>query len=179
LLRRAERLYQQLDDLQPLRRQARQELLAESRKHQASSLLQQIPWLGPIGVALLIALIQTPHRFRTKRQLWAYSGLGLRTRASAEYRFVSGKLQRSKTQPSLRGLNQNHNHDLKDLFKSAATRASASPGPFGDFYDALLVTGMNPTMARLTVARKIAAIALSIWKKGDHFDPEQLKRQAA
>ena len=82
--RRAERLYQQLDALRPLRQEARQELLAESRKHAASSLLRQIPWLGPIRVALLIALLQTPHRFRTKRQLWAYSGLGLQTRISGE-----------------------------------------------------------------------------------------------
>ena len=34
-------------------------------------------------------------------------------------------------------------------------------------------------MARLTVARKIAAIALKIWKKGEDFDPGQLKRQTA
>lgn len=34
-------------------------------------------------------------------------------------------------------------------------------------------------MARLTVARKIAAIVLTIGKKGERFDPEQLKRQAA
>ena len=45
--RRAERLYQQLDHLRPLRQEARQELLAESRKHPASTLLRQIPWLGP------------------------------------------------------------------------------------------------------------------------------------
>jgi hypothetical protein len=32
-------------------------------------LLRQIPSIGPIRAALLIALIQTPHRFRTKRQL--------------------------------------------------------------------------------------------------------------
>jgi hypothetical protein len=37
--RRAEWLYQQLDDLQPLRRQARRELLAESRKHPAEMAL--------------------------------------------------------------------------------------------------------------------------------------------
>jgi hypothetical protein len=34
-------------------------------------------------------------------------------------------------------------------------------------------------MARLTLARKIAAIALTIWKKGDSFDPTKLKAQAA
>jgi hypothetical protein len=64
-------------------------------------------------------------------------------------------------------------------FKSTATRASTAAGPFGEFYAALLATGMRPTMARLTVARKIAAIALTIWKRGERFDPEQLKRQAA
>jgi len=177
--RRAERLYQQLDGLRPLRQEARQELVAESRKHAASSLLRQIPWLGPIRVALLIALLQTPHRFRTKRQLWAYSGLALQTRISGEYRFAGGELQRSKKLPVLRGLNANHNHDLKNLFKSTATVASASAGPFRDFYSALLAKGMKPPMARLTLARKIAAIVLIVWKRGERFDAQQLRRPAA
>src|SRR5271166_3542505 len=68
--RRAERLYEQLDMLQHLRQQARRELLAESRKHAITAKLRQIPYLGPIRSALAVALIQTPHRFRTKRQLW-------------------------------------------------------------------------------------------------------------
>jgi transposase len=79
-----------------LRQGARQELLAESRKHPAAQLLCQIRCIGPIRAALLIALIQTPHRFRTKRRLWAYSGLALATRTSADYRFLEGPLQRSK-----------------------------------------------------------------------------------
>jgi len=44
--------------------------------------------LGPIRAALAVALIQTPNRFRTKRQLWTYSGLGLETRDSGEYQYV-------------------------------------------------------------------------------------------
>jgi hypothetical protein len=32
----------------------------------------------------LIAILKTPHRFRTKRQLWAYGGLALATSTSAE-----------------------------------------------------------------------------------------------
>jgi hypothetical protein len=40
--------------------------------------------------------MQTPHRFTTKRQLWAYSSLELKTYASGEYRFVAGQLKRSK-----------------------------------------------------------------------------------
>jgi hypothetical protein len=179
VLRRAERLYQQLDMLRSLRQEARQELLAESRKHPAARLLCQIPCIGPIRAALLIALIQTPHRFRTKRQLWAYSGLALATRTSAEYRFLDGQLQRSKKLRAIRGLNANHNHDLKNIFKGTATLASVTAGPFQDFYVALLAKGMKPSMARLTLARKIAAITLILWKKGVRFDAEHLKQQAA
>ena len=84
--------------------------------------------MGPIRAALLVALIQTPHRFRTKRQLWAYSGLALETRISGEYRYLEGQLQRSHKLLALRGLNHDHNHDLKGLLEAAATTASTRPG---------------------------------------------------
>jgi transposase len=179
LHRRAELLYQQLDGLQSLRRNLRPELLAESRKHKATKLLRQIPCIGPIRAARLIALMQTPHRFRSKRQLWTYSGLGIETHDSAQYRFVRGQLQRAKKPQQLRGLNQNHNHEMKEIFKGAATRASCGMGPLREFYVGLLDKGMKPEMARLTLARKMAAITLALWKKGGRFDAEQLKTQAA
>ncbi len=177
--RRAELLYQQLDGLQALRRTLRPELLAESRKHKAAKLLRQIPCIGPIRAARLIALMQTPHRFRSKRQLWTCSGLGTETRDSGEYHYVQGQVQRRKKQVSVRGLNKDHNHDRKGLFKGAATMASVRPGPFQDFYQRSLAKGIKPTMARLTLARKIAAITLTLWKKGENFDAEKLKSQAA
>jgi transposase len=86
VLRRAEFYYQQLDALRPLRPDVRRELLAESKKHPAAKLLCQIPSIGAIRAALLIALIQTPHRFRTKRPLWEYSGFVIETHSSADYR---------------------------------------------------------------------------------------------
>lgn len=177
--RRAERLYEELDALLSLRREARRELIVESHKHDAVKLLCTVPFLGPIRAAVLIARIQTPHRFRTKRQFWAYCGLALETRTSAEYRFEEGQLVRAKKPVFIRGLNLNHNHDLKNLFKSAATAASAMQGPFHSFYENLLIKGIQPAMARLTLARKIAAIALCVWKKGEPFDAEYLKPQAA
>src|SRR5580692_155451 len=123
--RRAEIYYQQLDALRSLREQVRRDLLAEGRKHSAMTLLRQIPSIGPIRAVLLIALLQTPHRFRTKRQLWAYCGLALKTSTSGEYRIVEGRLKRSKKFLAIRGLNANHNHDLKNIFKGAATRAAS------------------------------------------------------
>jgi transposase len=66
---RAERFYQQLDLLRSLHGEARRDFVAESHKYPAVKLLRQIPFIGPIRSALLVALLQTPHRFRTKRQL--------------------------------------------------------------------------------------------------------------
>ncbi len=177
--RRAEFYYQQLDALRPLRQQVRQELLAEAQKHEAWKLLRQIPFIGPIRAALIIAILQTPHRFRSKRQLWAYSGFAIETHNSADHSCANGKLQHSKKKISIRGLNRNHHHDLKNLFKSAATVAAAKPGPFQEFYSALVAKRIRPEMARLTLARKIAAITLTVWKKGESFDAKYLKPQTA
>ena len=177
--RRAEFYYQQLDALRSLRQQVRRELLSESQKHPAWKLLCQIPSIGPIRAAVLIGILQTPHRFRTKRQLWTFSGFGIETHSSADYRSVEGQLQRAPRQVSIRGLNTNHNHDLKNLFKGAAIVAAHKPGPFQEFYSTLLAKGIRPEMARLTLARKIAAITLQVWKKGVRFDAQYLKPQAA
>ena len=157
----------------------RRELLVECRKHAAAQWLQSVPFLGPIRAALLIGRVQTPHRFRTKRQFWTYCGLGLETRDSGEYRMVNGQVQRRRKPALIRGLNWNHNHEMKNLFKSTATTASVREGVWREFYLGLLDKGMRPEMARLTLARKIAAITLKIWKKGERFDAEHLKLQAA
>ena len=177
--RGAEFYYQQLDALRSLRHQVRRELLAESKKHKATKLLCQIPAIGPIRAAVLIAILQTPNRFRTKRQLWTYCGFGIETHSSADHRYVDGQLQRAKKYISVRGLNRNCNHDLKNLFKGAAIVASTKAGPFQEFYVAMVAKGIRPEMARLTLARKIAAIALIVWKKGVHFDAKYLKSQTA
>ncbi len=58
-------------------------------------------------------------------------------------------------------------------------RPARSDGAFRAFYENLLTKGMKPEMARLTLARKIAAITLHVWKKGEAFDAEYLKSQAA
>jgi hypothetical protein len=105
--------------------------------------------------------------------------LAIETHSSADYRNVEGQLERTKKRISVRGLNRDCNHELKNLFKSAATVASIKPGPFQEFYAAMVATGMRPEMARLTLARKIAAIVLIVWKKGVCFDAQHLKSQTA
>jgi transposase len=177
--RRAELYYQQLDALRTLRQEVRRDLLVESKKHRIWKRLCAIPSIGPIRAAELLSILQTPHRFRTKRQLWTYCGLAVVTSSSADHEVDNGQLRRRKKRKETRGLNENCNHDLKDLFKGAAVVASIKPGPFAEFYAALLAKGMRPEMARLTLARKIATIVLIVWKRGVCFDAQHLKPQTA
>jgi len=176
--RRAEFLYQELESLKVLRREAKKEMLREARRHSAYQLLKQIPTIGPIRAAEIIARIGSPHRFRTKRQLWTYVGLAVTTRSSAEYEVEQGRVRRRHKTIVTRGLNINYNHRLKRVFKSAALNGIHRE-PFASFYQDLMRKGMRPEMARLTLARKIAAVTLRIWKKGDRFNELRLKREAA
>ena len=149
-------------------------MLTESRKHRAVELLRTMPQLGPVRSAMIVATVDTPHRFRTKRQLWSYSGLAVVTHTSAEYEFNEGGQVRRRRKPvATRGLNTNRNPRMKDMFISAAV-GGMQVEPWQSYLEELERTGIRREMARLTLARKIAAIALIIWKKGEAFDPEKL-----
>jgi transposase len=175
---RAEALYAELDVLRQLRPRAKTAMIREARRDPAWPVLRTIPFLGPVRVALLLATMQTPWRFRTKRNLWAYAGLAVVTRSSADYTLVAGQAVRRRRPPMTRGLNRNHNRVLKDVFKGAATAATARPGPLQDFYHRVVARGTREELARLTLTRKFAALTLRLWKKGERYDPTQLSTPA-
>jgi len=166
-------LYEELDQLGSLRKRAKQAMLVESRSHRAFALLRTIPQLGPVRCALIVATVDTPHRFRTRQQLWSYSGLAVVTHMSSEYEMKEGRVVRSRKPMATRGLNRNCNRRLKEVFIGAATGGSQRE-PYRTYLKDLQQRGMRAEMARLTLARKIAAIVLRIWKKGETFDPKKL-----
>jgi len=170
---RAVWLYEQLDHVRQLRKKAKAAVLTEALRHQAVQLLRTIPQVGPIRAAQIIASAGTPHRFRTKRQFWSYSGLAVVTHTSAEYEMRGGRVVRRNKPVATRGLNANCNRRLKSVFISAATAGGISH-PWQPFLDNLKGKGMKADMARLTLARKIASLTLTIWKKGESFDPKKL-----
>jgi transposase len=174
---RAEFLYEQLGGLKPLRHKAKLLLLREARRHSAYRCLISIPRLGPISVAQLLAIVGTPHRFRSKRQFWTYIGLAVVTHSSADLEVINGVLRRRRRPIATRGLNRNHNHLLKRVFKTAATSACHSQ-PFQTAYQARVQQGMDPALARLAIARQLATITLSVWKRGELFAAERMKQPA-
>jgi hypothetical protein len=77
-----------------------------------------------------------------------------------------------------RGLNRNHHPTLKAVFKGAANDAVYRPEPLWECYEAMIGRGMDPELAKVTLARKIAAVILRLWKRGEQFDPTKLTMQA-
>jgi len=175
---RAASLLVQLDALLELRPKAKGAMIGAARRQAGWKTLRSIPFLGPVRVAQLLAIVRTPFRFRTKRNLWPYAGLAVVRQSSADQEFRDGKLQRSKKPPMTRGLNRNHHPLLKAVFKGAANAAAATPGPLRDYYEASVARGVTKELAKVTLARKIAAVALRLWKKGEIFDPKKLTMQA-
>ena len=142
LQRRAQRLYQQLDLLQELRRDARHDLILECRKHRETKLLRTHSLAGSDtrrhAHRTSANAASLPHASGSSGPTAAWRW---RRAAAPTFGFVNGQLERKKKPVFIRGLNLNHNHDLKNLFKSAATTASGSHGAFGQFYENLLTKG--------------------------------------
>ena len=175
---RAELLYKQLDHLRPLKQEASKAMIREAKRHPAFNLLRQLPGLGPVRVAEVISAVGSPHRFRTKRQLWKYCGLAVVTRSSSDYEVTEEGLSRRTNKTQTRGLNREYNRRLKRVFKSAALEALKDETVKG-IYQRLISKGIRPEMAMLTIARKLAAVCLAMWKSGEEFDEKKLTRIAA
>jgi transposase len=170
-------LLRQYDAVEPLRREVEKAMVTEARKQSVSKLLATVPGLGPIRVAHLMSVVVSPHRFRSRDQLCQYAGLGVVTRSSSDYvQGDDGKWRKAKVQQT-RGLNRNHNHELKSIFKGAATTVigrAQKDCPIYHHYELMLANKTKPNLAKLTIARQIAAITLSLWKKEVAYDPAKL-----
>jgi transposase len=172
-------LYAQYDAVEEIRRQAEKALVTEAHRHAMSRVLESCPGLGPIRVAQLMPIVVSPGRFRTKRQFWSYCGLGIVMRSSSDWiRKQDGGWTRAQVKQT-RGLNLNHNHTLKNIFKGAATTviSQLETEPLHQDYQRLITAGTKPNLAKLTIARKLAAIALSMWKTKERYDPTKHRKQ--
>ena len=77
----------------------------------------------------------------------------------------------------MRGLNNNYNRAMKEVFKGAAK--TAADGVWKSRFEAMVAKGTPESLARLTLARKIASITLALWKKGERYDKRKVKMMHA
>jgi transposase len=171
----AEWLGREHDELVPLRNDAEEWLLKEAKTHSIIRKLMTAPGMGPIRTAQVLAIVANPHRFRTRQQFWSYCGLGIMTRSSSDWvQDKSGRWLRAQTQQT-RGLSRQRNPLLKAVFKGAATTVILQhvEQPLQVDYQRMLRAGIKPNLAKLTLARRIAAIVLAMWKHKEAYDPQR------
>lgn len=172
----AELFYNQYDHLHDLRLAAQQELVSEAHKHTAFRYVRTCPGFADVRTALILPIIVTPYRFANKRRFWSYCGLAVVTRSSSDWvRTRTGEWLRASV-PQTRGLNKNCNRILKEVFKGAATTVilQAHDEPLYQHYQSLLDGGTKPNLAKLTIARQLAAITLALWREKEVYDPKKL-----
>ena len=89
-----------------------------------------------------------------------YAGLGIMTRSSG------GKTYSEK-------LSKDYNRLLKYSIKQAAEAAiQAKDNPFRRKYlDMILLHGIAPHRAKLTIARNMLATMWAMWRKGEKYSP--------
>ncbi len=157
------------------KKQAEADLLREAERHRIVRIVETAPGFGPIRAARLAPIVVTPHRFRTKRQFWSYCGLGIVTRSSSDWiQTADGGWIQARV-PQTRGLSRQHNRFLKHIFKGAATTVitQRNKDPIYGRYQRLLDGGTKPTLAKLSLARMIAATVLRMWKDEEEYDPDR------
>lgn len=177
----AEILFDELDVIRELQARAEKEMLGESHRHKISRVLETCPGLGPIRVAQLLPIVVTPYRFASKKDFWSYAGLGIVMRTSSDWvRAQDGRWVRQPVQQT-RGLNRNHNRRLKSIFKGAATTVlqwKQEDDALVQHYHRLLEGGTKPNLAKLTLARQIASIVLSMWRSEEVYKSSKLQKVA-
>ena len=151
---------------------------AELFKEWGPPLLKTCPGMGPIRVAQMLPIVVTPYRFSNKRAFWAYAGMAIVMRSSSDWlRAPDGNWERAKVKQT-RGLNRNHNRTLKQIFKGAATtviQRARQEDPIYRHYQQLLKGGTKPNLAKLTIARQIASIILSMWRSKEEYKAAKLR----
>lgn len=177
--RSLEMLTAELQALEQLWTAAEERVNEASKAHKIIRLLSTAPAIGPIRAAMIVAHVVTPERFRTKRQFWAYCGLAVVTRSSADWvRDANGSWTRSRTHQT-RGLNKNRQPALKEVFKGAARQVVThmTTHPLHRDYQRMLSGGVKPNLAVLTLARRIAGAVLAMWKHQEAYDANKHRVQ--
>lgn len=173
----AELLGEVIDQQTKLHERAEARLSEQARDLVEVARIETAPGIGLIRAAQIVAVVVTPHRFRTKRQFWQYCGLGIVTHSSSDWVRMDKKWVRKNVQQT-RGLNRNRQPMLKAVFKGAAhTVITQMPDhPLHHAYQRMLDAGTKPNLAKVTLARRIAAAVLAMWKNKEAYNPEKHER---
>lgn len=151
-----------LDHVLEIQGRALRRVRRGARRLPIVKMLQEVPGVGAILASVFVAYIQTPHRFKSRRQLWRYCRLGVSERSSDGKRLGRKRLDR-------RGVGC-----MKALSRTAfiAALRCRDDNALQRFYRASLQRTGNPTHARLNTQRKLLSIMWSMWRNGTEYQDD-------
>jgi transposase len=155
-------LYAELDAVQEAGDRLARRLAAMLRNRRDYRRLLGIPGIGPVTAAIMVVVIDDPHRFANQRKLWKYAGLSV------------SKPWTSRPENAKEWGSRSGNRLLKHGAMMAARHALQGTNRFAAHYTQMVERGLDPAMAERTIARRILATVLAVWKSGTEYR-EQLQ----
>ncbi len=126
--------------------------------------LTAIPGIESVRANIIAALICSPQRFANKHKLWAYSMLVKHDQQSDGKSYgkikVMGRVE------------------LKEVFLGAAESILHTiENPLRKYYENLRLKGIAHHNAKMSLARKVAAICLAVLKTKKNYDEELITKE--
>jgi transposase len=126
------------------------------KRHRPIKNLTSIPGIDTVRANVITAVVCMPHRFRNKHKFWGYCMLVRHIQESGG-RIYGNKRFHGRA-------------ELRDVFFGAAESALRTDSNLRTYYEAIRAKGTKHKDAKVALARKIAAAALSMLKNNETFD---------
>lgn len=160
----AQNLWDQLNHLGGIKQKYLEQFKVNAQKHVGIKNLTTIPGINLVRSNMIAAIICSAQRFKNKHKLWAYVML---------VKYIQESGGKTYGQKMVQG-----RRELKCVYVGAAQSVlQHGNNSLRQYYDRLRSKGVDHYMAKFDVARKIAAISLSILKHGkpfnDHYEEKK------
>jgi transposase len=165
----AESLFEQISRLEEVKVGYRGFFEKNLKRYRPVKNLDSVPGIDAVRANVIVAAVCQPNRFRNKHQFWGYCMLVRHIQESGG-RIYGNKRVHGRV-------------ELRDAFLGAAESALRTDTSLRAYYDGLRVKGVSDRDAKVALARKIAALCLSLLKNNDTFqndyDEQQQRRTKA
>ena len=124
---------------------------------------EKIPGIGPVGSHLFSAILEDPHRFRRRSQLYKFCQLAVTSSSSGGQAIGHkrldkrgyGELKAISQRAWLGAMNTKTDNEIKRFWRASCRRSDSKRN------------------ARLNTQRKIIAAMWSLWKNGQPYNPNR------
>lgn len=169
---RAIQNYEKLELAAKQKAEMHDEMKNVAREREGWSSIRSLPGFGIVRTSTVLGLVGTPWRFPSKGKLCSYVGLGVDLDETSQYAPNEDDELERQEDLRTRGLTDDYNRRLKDVFKGAAESAIRDYDEVWEDYQARCER-KDEAHAKLDIARKLVAQCWTIWKRKEEYDADK------